>query len=68
MHKQLLPVEILMSKKAKEVSEISLVHLRAGWKELTAVIKLSELLSGRGVSADAVVNVTAVEVLGRGIV
>ena len=30
--------------------------------------KLSELLSGRGVSADAVVNVTAVEVLGCGIV
>ena len=38
MHKPLPPIEILMSRKAKEVSEISQVYFRAGLKEFTAVI------------------------------
>ena len=38
MHKPLPSIEILMSRKAKEVSEISQVYLRAGWKEMTAVM------------------------------
>ena len=48
-----------MSRKAKEVSEIFQVNLRAGWKELTAVINW--VISLLGDSADAIVNVTAVE-------
>ena len=54
-------IEILMSRKAKEVSEISHVYWRARWKKIDGGYKVSELLSGRGGSADAVVNVTAVE-------
>ena len=37
MHKPLPPIEILMSRKAKEVSEISQVHFRAGLKEFTVI-------------------------------
>ena len=37
------------------------MYFRTGWKELTAVIKLSKLLFGRDGGADAVVNVAAVE-------
>ena len=62
MHKPLPSVEILMSRKAKEVSEISQVYLRSGSRKGTDVgYKLSELPSCRGGSADAVVNATAVE-------
>ena len=39
---KLLPlIEILMSRKASEFSEISQVYFRAGWKELTAVMNWS---------------------------
>ena len=38
MHKRLPSIETLISRNAKEVSEISQVHLRAGCNELTAVI------------------------------
>ena len=52
MDKPLPSTEILMSRKAKEVSEI---------KGIDGGCKFSELLSGRGGSADTIVNVTAVE-------
>ena len=38
MHKLLPSIEIWMFRKAKEVSEMSQVYLRAGWNELTTVI------------------------------
>ena len=41
MHKPLPSIESLISRNAKEVSEISQVYLRAGWNELTAVINWS---------------------------
>ena len=48
-----------MSRKAKEVSEISQVYLRARWG--IGGCESSEFLSGRGGSADALVNVAAGE-------
>ena len=57
-----------MSRKAKEVSEISQVYLRAGERNWCSY-KLNELLSGRGGSADAVSQCSGrrVQVWGRGI-
>ena len=67
MHKPLPSIEILLSRKAKEVSEISQVYLRAGWKELTAAINwVSSPLVAE--VADAVVNVTTVEFRFRAVV
>ena len=37
-HKPFPSIETLISRNAKEVSEISQVYLRAGWNELTRVI------------------------------
>ena len=68
MHKQLPPVEILMTKKSQRSVGNFPGIFKNRMKGIDGGYKLSELLSGRGVSADAVVNVTAVEVLGRGIV
>ena len=38
MHRPLPSIEILMCRKAKEVSEISQVYFRAGRKELMVVV------------------------------
>ena len=60
-------MESLISRNAKEVSEISQVYLMAGWNELTAVINwLSS--SGRRSDANAVVNVATIEFRCRAIV
>ena len=54
-------MESLISRNAKQVSEISQVYLRAGWNELRAVINW---FSG----ADTVVNVATIEFRFRAIV
>ena len=63
-------IETLISRNAKEVSEIfSQVYLRAGWNEfIDSGYKMIEVLSGRTGSADAVVNVATVEFRFRAVV
>ena len=59
MHKSLPSIEILMSRKASVRNLPHMFKIRV--KGIDGGYKLSELLSGRGGSADAVVNVTAVK-------
>ena len=58
-----------MPTKTKEVSEISQYIFKSRVKGIDGGYKLSELLSGKGSSADAFVNAAVVEfkVWGRGI-
>ena len=69
MHKPLSLIEIVMSGKAKEVSESSQVYLRAGWKELTAVINWvsSSQVEEVAPMQSSIGNGRRVQVWGRGI-
>ena len=61
MHKPLPSIETLISRNAKEVSEISQVyHVKSRVKRIDSGYKLIEVLSGGRGSADTVVNVATV--------
>ena len=62
MHKPLPSTETLISRNAKEISEISLVYFKSRMKRINSSYKLIEFLSGGGSGADTVINVATVEV------
>ena len=50
---------MLISRKVTEVSEISHVNLRAGWKELTKLIKSFQFFFGAGCGSKTIIYVAA---------
>ena len=54
---------MLISRKVTEVSEISHVNLRAGWKELTKPIKSFQFFFGVGCGSKTIIYVAAKKVL-----
>ena len=67
MHKPLPSMESLISRNAKQVSEISHVY-KSRMKRINSSYILIEFLSGRRSGADTVVNVTTIEFRFRAIV
>ena len=69
MHKPLPSMESLISRNAKEVSEMSQVYFsKSRMKRINSSYRLVEFLSGRRSGADTVVDVATIEFRFRAIV